>query len=73
MSTRRIATLNTTALTIIGIMAIIVAFLLLGGGSWLKGMMHGNSLRGFANLNWMQILISLGLGFLLGLAVSRKK
>ena len=69
MSTRR----NTTAIYFIAIAVIIVAFLLLGGGTWMKGMMHGGRSAGMANLNWAQILISLGLGFLLGVVVGRRK
>jgi H+/Cl- antiporter ClcA len=71
MSSRRI-TSNTT-LYLIAIVVIIVAFLLLGGGPWMRGMMHGSRSLGMANLNWVQILISLALGFLLGLLVSRRK
>jgi len=73
MSTRRSYSINSTALYIIVIVIIIVAFLLLGGGPWIKGLMHGNSLIGTSNWNWLQILISLGIGFLLGLAVAKKK
>ena len=70
MSTRR----NTTALYyVIAFVVIIVAFLLLGGGPWVKGMMHGSRSTGMASLNWVQILISLGIGFLLGLLVSKRK
>ena len=73
MSRRRIITTNKTAIYIIAIVVIIVAFLLLGGGPWMRGMMHGSRSMGMANWNWAQILISLGLGFLLGLLVSRRK
>jgi hypothetical protein len=70
MSTRR----NTTATYyVIAIVIIIVAFLLLGGGPWIKGMMHGSGSTGMAQLNWVQILVSFGLGFLLGIIVSRRK
>jgi hypothetical protein len=72
MSTRRI-TSNTTALYLIAIVIIIVAFLLLGGGPWIRGMIHGSRSMGMANLNWAQILISLGIGFLLGLVAGRRK
>jgi len=65
MSTRK----NTTAIYIIAIVVIVVAFFLLGGGPWIKGMTHGS----ISNLHWGQILISLGLGFLLGWIVSRRK
>jgi hypothetical protein len=69
MSTRK----NTTAIYIIAIVVIVVAFFLLGGGPWIKGMTHGSRSIGISNLHWGQILISLGLGFLLGWIVSRRK
>jgi hypothetical protein len=72
MSTRRI-TSNTTAIYLIAIVVIIVAFLLLGGGPWIRGMVHGSRSLGMAHLNWGQILISLGIGFLLGLVAGRRK
>jgi hypothetical protein len=72
MSSRRITT-NTTALYLIALVVIIVAFLLLGGGPWIRGMMHGSRSISMAHLNWVQILISLALGFLLGLLVGRRK
>jgi hypothetical protein len=73
MSTRRFVTSNRTALYIIAVVVIIVAFLLLGGGPWMTGMMHRGRSMGTVHLNWVQILISLGLGFLLGLLASRRK
>jgi H+/Cl- antiporter ClcA len=70
MSTRS----NTTLVYIvIAVVIIIVAFLLLGGGPWMKGMMHESGSIGTVHLNWVQILISLVIGFLLGLVVARKK
>jgi hypothetical protein len=58
---------------VIAVVVIIVAFFLLGGGPWIKGMGHGSGSMGMTNLRWGQILISLGLGFLLGWLASRKK
>ncbi len=58
---------------VIAFVVIIVAFFLLGGGPWIKGMGHGHGSLGMTNLRWGQILISLGLGFLLGWLASRKK
>ena len=72
MSARRI-TSNKTALYLIAIVVILVAFLLLGGGPWMRGMMHGSGSAGIGQLNWVQIIISLVLGFLLGLVVSKRK
>ncbi len=64
---------NKNGLYLIALVVIIVAFLLLGGGHWIGGMMHGNRSFGMSHLNWAQILISLGLGFLLGVLASKRK
>jgi hypothetical protein len=77
MATRKIAHTNSTAIYFIAFIVIIVAFLLLGGGEWLKEMththMHGGRSLGMANWNWPTILICLGLGFLLGWVASRRR
>lgn len=72
MSTKRVTT-NRTVYFVISLLVIIVAFLLLGGGPWVKGMMHEGGSVNMANWNWTHILISIGVGFLLGLAVGRRK
>jgi hypothetical protein len=65
---------ETRILYIVGAIAIIViAFLLLGGGPWIKGMGQGSGSMGMTSLRWGQILISLGLGFLLGWLASRRR
>jgi hypothetical protein len=58
---------------VIALAVIVIAFLLLGGGPWIRGIGHGNSSMVMSNLRWGQILISLGLGFLLGWIASRRK
>jgi hypothetical protein len=58
---------------VVAIVVIVIAFLLLGGGPWIKGLGHGNGSMTMTNLRWGQILISLGLGFLLGWIASRRK
>jgi hypothetical protein len=70
-----IRTTNTTAIYLIAFVVIIVAFLLLGGGTWLRGMVHMHGARSnvMAGWNWAQILIGLAIGFLLGLLVARRK
>ena len=73
MSVRRLFGTNTTATYIIAISVIIVAFLLLGGGPWIRGMMHGRGSMSMSHLNWAQILISLVIGFLLGFIAGRRK
>jgi hypothetical protein len=69
MSTRR----NTTVIYILALVVIVMAFFLLGGGPWIRGLAHGSRAISVSNLHWGQILISLGLGFLLGWIVSRRK
>ncbi len=73
MSKRRNIKSNRTTLYIIAVVIIIVAFLLLGGGPWMTGMMHRGRSMGTIHLNWVQILISLVLGFLLGVLASKRK
>jgi hypothetical protein len=73
MRAKRLFGNNSTAVYIIAIVVIIVAFLLLGGGPWVRGMMHGNGSMSTSHLNWVQILISLVIGFLLGLLAGRRK
>ena len=64
---------NTTVIYILAFAVIVMAFFLLGGGPWIKGLAHGSRGISVSNLHWGQILISLGLGFLLGWIVSRRK
>jgi hypothetical protein len=73
MSYRKIATSNTTLLYFIALIVVIAAFFLLGGGLWLKGMNLGARSMGMSNWNWAEILISGGIGFILGLVVSRRR
>ena len=71
MSTR--VNVSSTAIYIIAVVVIIVAFLLLGGGTWLKGLNHGGRSISMAQINWVQVLISLAIGFVLGLLAGRRK
>lgn len=65
---------ETRILYIVGaIVVIIIAFLLLGGTSAMKGMGNGNGPSGMNSLRWGQILISLGIGFFLGWLASRRR
>jgi len=73
MSIRRFSLSDKTIYLIIAAVVIIVAFLLLGGLPWMKGMMHGNRSAGIADWNWVQIIISMFIGFLLGWLFSRKR
>jgi hypothetical protein len=72
MKTRIIST-NKTVYYIIAILVIVIAFLLLGGGPWIKGLSHAHGSAGMANLHWAQILIGSVVGFLIGLMVSRRR
>jgi H+/Cl- antiporter ClcA len=73
MSTRKNVTMSTSVIYIIALVVIIVAFLLLGGASWMRGMMHENHSMNTMGWNWTHILISLGIGFLLGILVGRRR
>jgi hypothetical protein len=75
MSTRRIAHTNAMAIYIIAFIVIVLAFVLLGGGTWIREVthMHGGRSMNLANWNWPTIWICLGLGFLLGWAVTRRR
>jgi len=58
---------------VIALLVIVVAFLLLGGGAWMTGMMHNGRSMDMNDLKWVQIVISLVIGFVLGLLFSRRK
>jgi hypothetical protein len=73
MFTRRITAKNRTLLYIIGAIVVVIAFLLLSGGPGARGMMHGSRSMGMADWNWVQIIISLVIGFLLGLLAGRRR
>lgn len=64
---------NQTLLYTVAGLAIVVVFLLMGGSQWASRMMHGNRSMNMDNLNWLQILIGLGIGFVLGILYSRRK
>jgi hypothetical protein len=64
---------NRSLLYIIAFLVIVIAFILLGGGDWLKGMTHRNRSIGMGNLQWIQIIISLGIGFVIGLVVGKRR
>ena len=64
---------NMAVIYILAIVVIVMAFFLLGGGEGIKSIAHGGRTMSMSNLHWGQILISLGLGFLLGWIVSRRK
>jgi uncharacterized protein YneF (UPF0154 family) len=64
---------NNTTFYIIVIAIIIIAFLLLGGGHWINGMMYENRSIRMANWNWTQILISMGIGILIGWFVAKRR
>ena len=72
MSTSRI-TANTKVIFFIGVVTVVIAFLQFGGQTWLKGMLYGNQMTGMANWNWVHILISICLGFLIGMLVYKRR
>lgn len=65
-------TTNNTLIYIVVIAAVIIVFLLLGGSQWTSNAMH----RGrpiMASWSWPQILISIGIGFVIGWFVARRR
>ena len=72
MSLKRL-TPDTKIIFFIGITAVVVAFLEFGGEAWIKGMIYGNQMTGMANWNWVHILISICLGFLIGMLVYKRR
>lgn len=67
----RLFSSDKTVAYVIAAVVVIVAFLLLGGKNWMAGAMHGGGSMG--SLNWVQILISLVIGFLLGIVVAKRR
>jgi H+/Cl- antiporter ClcA len=57
---------------LIAFVVIILAFMLLGGSQWFNNFAQGSRLNVVAGWNWAEILISLCLGFLLGVVVTKK-
>ncbi len=72
MSARKIRSSN-TMLYLIAVVVIVIAFLLLGGGPWISGSFHGSRSHGMGSLQWIQILISLAIGFVLGLLAAKRR
>lgn len=64
---------NQTLVYVIAIAVIVIAFLLLGGGDWMNGMMHHGRSSNMNHWNWTQILISMAIGFVIGLFVAKRK
>jgi hypothetical protein len=67
----RLFSSDKTVAYVIAAVVVIVAFLLLGGKNWMAGAMHGGG--SMSSLNWAQILISLVIGFLLGIVVAKRR
>lgn len=64
---------NSTLIYVVALLIIVVFFLLLGGASWAQGMLQGNKSMNFGNLEWIQILIGIVIGFVIGLLYSRRR
>ena len=73
MSTRRVIRTNNGTPYLIAVVVIVVAFLLLGGWPWLKGVMYRNGLMEMGSFNWPLILICVGIGFILGFLALRRR
>lgn len=55
---------------IIAIAVIVIAFLLLGGGHWMNRTINQAHMN---HLNWTHIIVSLIIGFVIGLFVAKRK
>ncbi|OFX23068.1 MAG: hypothetical protein A2041_06045 [Bacteroidetes bacterium GWA2_31_9b] len=64
---------NQTLIYVIALAVIVVAFFLLGGDHWLKGIIHQSRLSYMSRWNWTQIIISMAIGFVIGLFVAKRK
>jgi uncharacterized membrane protein len=56
-----------------GAVAILIAFLLLGGDQWLNRMLNNGNTSFMDNWNWTQIIIGIAIGFGIGLLVAKRK
>ncbi|OFX83954.1 MAG: hypothetical protein A2W99_03635 [Bacteroidetes bacterium GWF2_33_16] len=64
---------NQTIVYVIAITVIVITFFLLGGDHWMKGMMNQGRSSYTSHLNWVQIIISMAIGFVIGLFVAKRK
>ncbi len=62
-----------TRVYLIAIAVIVIAFLLLGGGDWLNGTTYHARSSYMSHWNWTQIIISMAIGFVIGLFVAKRK
>ena len=61
-----------TLVYIILAMVILIIILIFGGADWLRGS-HLNRSIGISHWNWVQILISIGIGLAIGWIVLKKR
>ncbi|MDP2237234.1 MAG: hypothetical protein Q8J88_12445 [Bacteroidales bacterium] len=73
MGTKLFRSNNKTAIYLIAVLVIVIAFFLLDGDTWFKGSMHGHGSSAMNNLQWIQILIGVAVGFVLGLLYARRR
>ncbi|SDC83465.1 hypothetical protein [Williamwhitmania taraxaci] len=71
MSAKRSNSSNKTLVYILAIVVIVLLVMYFGGSGWLNGA-HGRMSMNMAHWNWTQILISLGVGVVLGWFVSKR-
>jgi len=65
-------TTSNQVLAVVLIVVLVVA-LFFGGGLWAQGVLSNNNSLGIGDLNWIQILISIAIGFGLGFLYSRRR
>lgn len=64
---------NTIAILVTLIVIVFVVYLLFGNSPWVNGMMHQGRSIGIGNWNWLQIIVSICIGILIGWVVARKR
>jgi hypothetical protein len=62
-----------TRVYLIAIAVIVIAFLLLGGRHWLNGTTYHARTPYMSHWNWTQIMISMTIGFVIGLFAAKRK
>jgi hypothetical protein len=72
MNFKKFKASNSTLVYIIIALVILIIFLFFGGDEWLQGSQLNRSI-GYSHWNWTQILISLGLGIVIGWFIHKRR
>jgi membrane associated rhomboid family serine protease len=66
-------TSNPTLLYLITLLAIVLVFVLVGKSTMANEMTNDNNMMNISNIKWLQILIGVAIGFLMGIFYYRRK